>query len=135
MLDPKRIIDEINDDFRVGSVCPGLSLSFRVMNDDYSGASYMSFNSENSEELATSMFDMSLSKKIYDFRQTRKMSEIGYNGFDDGIVGYQVCICGLKRNETTSNITPELIEIFQEVLNPTKLMEFGWNSDEALKGE
>ena len=134
MMKPQDIIDQIEDDLRIGCMTVPMFIDVAVMPDNYGPYETHRFISDE-EGLVSFLFDLSLSKKILTFGRVRNPSEISVNGYDDAVVGYELHVrkCGKRENE--SNITPELIEKLASLFDIDSLMEFGWLSDERFEND
>ena len=132
MLDPQDMMDEINEDFRIGNVSLPLYVEICVIPDDYGRNVCHRFYEDSKEKLMQFLFEQSLSRKICGFNRIRMTNEIAVNGFDYAVVGYRISVFKCKKGENESNITPELIEFLVQVLNPRRYVEFGWDSDLML---
>lgn len=134
MLNPQDIIDQIEDDLRIGCVTVPMFVDVAVMPDNYGPYEKHRFISDM-EGLVSFLFDLSLSKKILTFERVRNPSEISVNGYDDAVVGYELHVikCGKRENE--SNITPELIEVLASLFDIDSLMKYGWLIDEEFQDE
>ena len=134
MLDPQDIIDQIEDDLRIGCVTVPMFIDVAVMPENYGPYKKHRFISDT-EGLVTFLFDLSLSKKILTFERVRNPSEISVNGYDDAVVGYEFHVMKCGKNENKSNLTPELIEKLASLFDIDELMKFGWLTDEVLQDE
>ena len=131
MLD---IIDQIEDDLRIGCVTVPLFVDVLVMPDNYGPYEKHRFISDM-DGLVSFLFDLSLSKKILTFERVRNMSEISVNGYDDAVVGYELHVMKCRKNENASNLTPELIELLASLFDIDSLMKYGWLIDEEFQDE
>ena len=134
MLDPQDIIDQIEDDLRIGCVTVPLFVDVLVMPDNYGPYEKHRFISDM-DGLVSFLFDLSLSKKILTFERVRNMSEISVNGYDDAVVGYELHVMKCRKNENASNLTPELIELLASLFDIDSLMKYGWLIDEEFQDE
>lgn len=131
MLDPQDIIDQIEDDLRIGCVTVPVFIDVVVMPDNYGPYEKHRFISDM-EGLVSFLFDLSLSKKILSFERVRNPSEISVNGYDDAVVGYELHVMKCRKNENESNLTPELIEKLASLFDIDGLIKWGWFSDERF---
>ena len=134
MLDPQDIIDQIEDDLRIGCVTVPMFVDVLVMPDNYGPYEKHRFISDM-DGLVSFLFDLSLSKKILTFERVRNMSEISVNGYDDAVVGYELHVMKCRKNENASNLTPELIELLASLFDIDSLMKYGWLIDEEFQDE
>ena len=134
MLDPQDIIDQIEDDLRIGCVTVPMFVDVAVMKDNYGPYEKHRFISDM-EGLVSFLFDLSLSKKILTFERVRNMSEISVNGYDDAVVGYEFHVMKCRKNENESNLTPELIEKLASLFDIDNLMKYGWLVDEEFQDD
>ena len=134
MLDPQDIIDQIEDDLRIGCVTVPMFIDVAVMPENYGPYEKHRFISDM-EGLVSFLFDLSLSKKILTFERVRNQREISVNGYDDAVVGYEFHVIKCGKNENESNLTPELIGKLASLFDIDGLMEFGWLTDEVLQDE
>lgn len=131
MLDPQDIIDQIEDDLRIGCVTVPMFIDVAVMPDNYGPYENHRFISDM-EGLVSFLFDLSLSKKILTFERVRNPSEISVNGYDDAVVGYELHVMKCRKNENASNLTPELIEELSSLFDIDNLMKYGWLTDKEV---
>ena len=111
MKTPESIIEEIDEDLRVGRLSLPIRIMMKMVRSDWSCGLLGPFRGKNDiDQLAGMLFDLSLSKKIHGFKSHRADKAYGMNGFDYAIVEYQIFLSDLKKEENESNITPELIE-------------------------
>ena len=134
MLDPQDIIDQIEDDLRIGCVTVPMFVDVAVMRDNYGPYEKHRFISDM-EGLVAFLFDLSLSKKILSFERVRNPSEISVNGYDDAVVGYEFHVMKCGKNENASNLTPELIELLASLFDIDSLMKYGWLVDEEFQDD
>ena len=134
MLDPQDIIDQIEDDLRIGCVTVPMFVDVAVMKDNYGPYEKHRFISDT-DGLVSFLFDLSLSKKILTFERLRNPNEISVNGYDDAVVGYELHVMKCRKNENESNLTPELIGKLAALFDIDELMKFGWLTDEVLQDE
>lgn len=134
MLNPQTIIDDIEEDFRVGNVTMPLYVDVCVMPDNYGLYEKHRFM-DDPDKLVAFLFDLSLSKKILTFERVRNMSEISVNGYDDAVVGYEFHVMKCRKNENASNLTPELIEVLASLFDIDSLMKYGWLVDEEFQDD
>ena len=134
MLDPQDIIDQIEDDLRIGCVTVPMFVDVAVMKDNYGPYEKHRFISDM-EGLVAFLFDLSLSKKILSFERVRNPSEISVNGYDDAVVGYELHVMKCGKNENASNLTPELIEVLASLFDIDSLMKYGWLVDEEFQDD
>ncbi len=136
MLDPQDIIDQIEDDLRIGCVTVPLFIDVAVMRDNYGPYEIHRFTSDT-DGFVSFLFDLSLSKKILAFERVRKFSEISVNGYDDAVVGYELHVMKCRKNENESNLTPELIEVLASLFDFGGLLtKWGWwLTDKEVKDE
>ena len=134
MLDPQDIIDQIEDDLRIGCVTVPMFVDVAVMPDNYGPYEKHRFISDM-EGLVSFLFDLSLSKKILSFERIRNPSEISVNGYDDAVVGYELHVMKCGKNENSSNLTPELIEVLASLFDIDSLMKYGWLVDEEFQDD
>ena len=134
MLDPQDIIDQIEDDLRIGCVTVPMFIDVAVMPDNYGPYEKHRFISDM-DGLVSFLFDLSLSKKILTFERVRNMSEISVNGYDDAVVGYELHVMKCRKNENASNLTPELIELLVSLFDIDSLMKYGWLIDEEFQDD
>lgn len=133
MLDPQDIIDQIEDDLRIGCVTVPMFIDVAVMQDNYGPYELHRFTSDT-DGLVSFLFDLSLSKKILTFERVRNPSEISVNGYDDAVVGYELHVMKCGKNENASNLTPELIEVLASLFDFGGLLtKWGWFSKEEMK--
>jgi len=132
MLDPQDIIDQIEDDLRVGCVIVPMFIDVAVMPDNYGPYELSRFTSDK-DGLVSFLFDLSLSKKILSFERVRNPSEISVNGYDDAVVGYELHVMKCGKNENASNLTPELIEELLSLFDIDNLMKYGWLTDKDVQ--
>ncbi len=125
MLNAKEIIEDINNDFRMGNVDFPLYVDVWVMPEDYGNYDKHRFLDDN-DGLVSFLFNLSLSKKIISYVKVRETSEISVNGWDYAVVGYELHVVKCKKNENESNITPDLIECLGSLMTTDKYIEFGW---------
>ena len=115
MLDPQYIIDQIEDDLRIGCLTVGMFIDVAVMPDNYGPYVKHRFVSCK-EELVTFLFDLSLSRKILAFERVRNPNEISVNGYDDAVVGYELHVVKLA-----------------SLFDMDELKKFGWLTDEDVQ--
>lgn len=134
MLNPQTIIDDIEDDFRVGNVTMPLYVDVCVMPDDYGPYEKNRFM-DDPDKLVAFLFDISLSRKIITFQSIHENNEIAVNGYDCAVVGYELHAVRCKGKEKDSNITPELIEALASTMTREKYVKTGWFNEDILDDE
>lgn len=132
MLDPQDIIDQIEDDLKIGCVTVPMFIDVAVMRDNYGPYEKRRFVLDV-EGLVSFLFDLSLSRKILTFERVRNPNEISVNGYDDAVVGYELHVVKCRKNENESNLTPELIGKLASLFDMDELMKFGWLTDEDVQ--
>ena len=132
MLDPQDIIDQIEDDLRIGCVTVPMFIDVAVMSDNYGPYDKHRFILDT-DGLVSFLFDMSLSRKILTFERVRNPNEISVNGYDNAVVGYELHVMKCGKNENVSNLTPELIEVLSSLFDIDCLVKWGWFSGEEIQ--
>lgn len=118
------ILDEIRDHLRLGNIYQdGVWIRILVLRADWGsmiyhyGANPPCHQSHvgTPEEMATTLFDLSMECQIYKFETIRgKVDDISISGYGNAVVGYDIYLVQSKDHQT--NITGELVETFVELV-------------------
>ena len=124
-LKEQEILDEIREDIKFGRIYEGgVWIRLDILHKDWRSHSIlfgamaspsMSFNSDDPDELATTLFDLSMGNVVYKFDKKRGGPvDKGINGFGHAVVGYIVGI-GPAHNLQT-NLSGDIVETFVELM-------------------